>query len=80
MEGRMKSEADFINEAKQYRLVDTDTLAADFKRIYTEGRRCQAEADLKAAESVEPISYLFGEVSLKAVVAAIRAAGPKEGE
>jgi hypothetical protein len=75
----MKSEEWFSEECFQY--AQTTEMLVDFaKRIYTDGRRDQVKADLKAAESVEPISYLFGEVSLKAVVAAIRAAGPGEGE
>ena len=84
----MKSEVDFINEAKQYRLVDTATLAADFKRIYTEGRGDQNEADCKAADGVTlHIAHVESQyprgcpdcISGK-IRAAIRAAGPGEGE
>ena len=72
MEGRMKSEVDFINEAKQYRLVDTATLAADFKRIYNEGRRDQNLADMEAVTH-DRTSYC-GHIE------AIRDAGPGENE
>jgi phosphatidylserine/phosphatidylglycerophosphate/cardiolipin synthase-like enzyme len=80
-EASVKSEIDFINEARRYVLVDAATLAADFKRIYTEGRRDQNKEDLDVMDSETlKMANDGGIVKYEILVRAIRAAGPREGE